>query len=365
MALVDTADAGPASLVRGPGARAAGPDAFDAAHLQAAFAGRKQGRQDPAARPARRGGAGQHLCLRGAAPRAASRRCKPAGRYQGARARAAGRRDPGGAGRGDRGRRLDLARLSPRPTGRWAISSTASASTTARASPAATPGCKAASWPRSVQAGRSTFYCPVCQTMRAHAQPVLARRPLPSLALRRPRPAPSRRSGWCSDADSEMVIFGSVHVLPPGLDWRPAALDAALARGRRPLVRAARRRRRGRGRRPAAPRPAGRPAAGPVALRLLLPGGRRAALIQVADAYGGRTRPAWTACEPWLAEVALAAARLSPRPAPSSRNGVERTLSAGGARERPRQALETPAEQIGLFDQPPPGRADRVAARRR
>ena len=32
------------------------------------------------------------------------------------------------------------------------------------------------------------------------------------------------------DADSEMVIFGSVHVLPPGLDWRPKALDAALAK---------------------------------------------------------------------------------------------------------------------------------------
>ena len=32
------------------------------------------------------------------------------------------------------------------------------------------------------------------------------------------------------DADSELVIFGSVHVLPPGLDWRPAELDAALAK---------------------------------------------------------------------------------------------------------------------------------------
>ncbi|HEX2559835.1 TraB/GumN family protein, partial [Phenylobacterium sp.] len=32
------------------------------------------------------------------------------------------------------------------------------------------------------------------------------------------------------DADSEMVLFGSVHVLPAGLDWRPAALSQGLAR---------------------------------------------------------------------------------------------------------------------------------------
>lgn len=32
------------------------------------------------------------------------------------------------------------------------------------------------------------------------------------------------------DGDSEMVLFGSVHLLPPGLAWRPALLDAALAR---------------------------------------------------------------------------------------------------------------------------------------
>ena len=30
------------------------------------------------------------------------------------------------------------------------------------------------------------------------------------------------------DADSEMLIFGSIHLLPPGLDWRPAALDEFL-----------------------------------------------------------------------------------------------------------------------------------------
>ena len=32
------------------------------------------------------------------------------------------------------------------------------------------------------------------------------------------------------DADSELVLFGSVHVLPPGLAWEPAGLKAAVAR---------------------------------------------------------------------------------------------------------------------------------------
>lgn len=30
------------------------------------------------------------------------------------------------------------------------------------------------------------------------------------------------------DADSELILFGSVHVLPPGLDWRPQGLGPAI-----------------------------------------------------------------------------------------------------------------------------------------
>ena len=90
-----------------------------------------------------------------------------------------------------------------------------------------------------------------------------------------------------------MVLFGSVHVLPPGLDWRPAALDAALASRRRPLVRAAGGPGDRAGGRPASPRqgvlPPGQSLFAPAAA------GRRRA----ADAAGrrlgrrqGRPRPA-------------------------------------------------------------------------
>src|SRR5438067_2021681 len=41
--------------------------------------------------------------------------------------------------------------------------------------------------------------------------------------------APAQPPVWVvRDADSELVIFGSVHLLPPGLEWRPPALVKAL-----------------------------------------------------------------------------------------------------------------------------------------
>lgn len=41
-------------------------------------------------------------------------------------------------------------------------------------------------------------------------------------------PAPSPALWRIQDADGEVVLFGSVHLLPPGLQWRSAAFDAAI-----------------------------------------------------------------------------------------------------------------------------------------
>lgn len=44
-------------------------------------------------------------------------------------------------------------------------------------------------------------------------------------------PARSDPPIWrVSDADTEMLLFGSIHALPPGIEWRTAELDGALDR---------------------------------------------------------------------------------------------------------------------------------------
>src|SRR5438128_1456465 len=44
-------------------------------------------------------------------------------------------------------------------------------------------------------------------------------------------PAAAKPPMWTvRDANSTIVIFGSVHLLPPGLDWTPPELTAALAK---------------------------------------------------------------------------------------------------------------------------------------
>jgi formamidopyrimidine-DNA glycosylase len=125
-------DPAPAPLVRRPWARAAGPDAFDAAHLKAAFADRKQGPKTLLLDQRTVAGLGNiYVCE--ALHRARISPFKPAGGVAGKRW---GRWSPPSSEvltEADRGRRLDLKRLRP-PTARSAISSTASASTTARAS---------------------------------------------------------------------------------------------------------------------------------------------------------------------------------------------------------------------------------------
>lgn len=152
------------------------------------------------------------------------------------------------------------------------------------------------------------------------------------------------------DEDSELILFGSVHLLPPGLDWTPPVLDAALARAddlwfELPVD-------------PATEAETARLASargvlppGQSLFQLLPPEDARR-LLRVAEAYGldpaGLDR-----LKPWLAEIALAGGAYRKAGAQAD-SGVEKTLAAAAPAAAARRAFETPAEQIALFAEAPP-----------
>lgn len=170
-------------------------------------------------------------------------------------------------------------------------------------------------------------------------------------------PASAQPPVWVvRDRDSEMVLFGSIHVLPPGLNWRPAVLDAGLKRAddlwfELPPG-------------PAAEAEIARLAAttgilpvGQSLFTLLTPGDAEQ-LIRAADSLG-LDKTTLDRLEPWLAEVALAGAAYRTAGA-DSEHGVEKSVETTAPATAQRRALETPAEQIRLFDQSP--RAEQIAS---
>ena len=148
------------------------------------------------------------------------------------------------------------------------------------------------------------------------------------------------------DADSEMLLFGSVHVLPPGLAWRPAALDVALLAAEdlwfELPVDAATEQEVARLAMVTGTLPPDQ------SLFALLPPDDATRLLRIAGTYGV-DRVSLDRLKPWLAEVALAAA-LYRRTGAASDHGVEATISATAPPSARRKALETPAEQIALFN---------------
>lgn len=151
------------------------------------------------------------------------------------------------------------------------------------------------------------------------------------------------------DADSELVLFGSVHVLPPGLDWRPAKLDAALAAAddlwfELPMDRASE-----------------SETANLAAMHGVLPPGA-SLYAQLSPEGAARLKQAAEALnlspalldrlEPWFAEVALAAA-VYRKAGGDAGSGVEKSIAARAPPAVKRQAFETPREQIALFDDAP------------
>lgn len=151
------------------------------------------------------------------------------------------------------------------------------------------------------------------------------------------------------DADSEILLFGSVHVLPPGLDWRPARLDAALTAAddlwfELPIDGASE-----------------TETANLAAARGVLPeGGSLFALLSPEGgarlkraAEGLNLSPALLdRLEPWFAEVVMAGA-IYRKAGGEAGAGVEKTIAATAPASARRQAFETPQEQIALFDGAP------------
>jgi uncharacterized protein YbaP (TraB family) len=148
---------------------------------------------------------------------------------------------------------------------------------------------------------------------------------------------------------SEIVLFGSVHVLPPGLDWEPAALKRAIAQAddiwfELPID-------------PAAEAETARLATTlgvlppDQSLFKLLPREDAERMARVAQAYDASPM-LLDRLKPWLAEIALAGAAYRKAGAVTGL-GVEQALSAEAPRSAKRRAFETPAEQLAIFADTP------------
>ena len=163
-----------------------------------------------------------------------------------------------------------------------------------------------------------------------------------------PHPALAKPPIWIvRDADSQMMLFGSVHVLPAKLNWQPKALRREVAQADDLWFEL-----------PVRPE-TGVEVQALVAEHGTLPDGTNlysllspkagVALRGAAERYGlsvellGRLKP-------WFAEVALATSQYRASGA-SPETGVEEIVEAQAPETTQRHALETAREQILLFDQ--------------
>jgi uncharacterized protein len=159
-------------------------------------------------------------------------------------------------------------------------------------------------------------------------------------------PASAAPAVWViRDADSTIVLFGSVHLLPKGLTWRPKALDDAIAGAddiwfEIPLDAYA----------------ASEGAAEAARLAMLPPGQTLSPMLDPAS----RKRMEKLAAQfkipladldqlrPWMAEVRLSLAALEHHKGLIA-EGVEEQVNAATPRSAIRRAFETPTQQIDIL----------------
>lgn len=175
-------------------------------------------------------------------------------------------------------------------------------------------------------------------------------------ALALAAPAAAEPAVWIvRDEDSTIVLFGSVHVLPGDLDWKPPALKAALARAddiwfEAPMGP------QGRQRAAAAAKARGYLPADQSLVALLSPAGR-ARLERIAGRFG-LPLAQLDRMAPWFADLNLGLVALA-RQGALADTGVEQSLAAAAPAARQR-AFETPEAAIEALARTP--MADQVAS---
>jgi len=146
-------------------------------------------------------------------------------------------------------------------------------------------------------------------------------------------------------ANATLVLFGSVHLLPPGLDWRPPALDAALEGADEvwfelPID-----------------AQTDELAAAVAQRRGSLPHGRRLSALLTPD-EAGRLAAAAAALncplealermQPWMADLTLSVADDA-RSGANASDGVEEAIQRQAPAPVQRRAFETPEQQINFL----------------
>ena len=165
-----------------------------------------------------------------------------------------------------------------------------------------------------------------------------------------PALASARPPVWVvKDHGATIVMFGSVHVLPPGTDWRPPALAGALAGADQVWFEApmdaaglaeATRDAQAKGFLPQGQ-----------TLRPMLSEAGRKRLADAARLVGYPVEQ-FDALEPWFAELLIQDGLFKVMGVDGS-DGVEQQLWSGLSPTAARVTLETPAEQIGFFADAP------------
>lgn len=171
--------------------------------------------------------------------------------------------------------------------------------------------------------------------------------------------APAPAVWRLQDADSEIWLFGTVHVLPPDLDWKSEAVEAAFAKAElivfeTPTDAAAQ------AEVARVVAETGRAAPDAPLSRRLAP--EDAARLQRVTRALNVDAQALDTMRPWLAALQLSL-RYVARQGHDANSGVERVLEAdAAARGLPRRYLETPESQIRLLANLPPADEERFLA---